>query len=89
MDSFDAKYHSLIRTTLHEQLSHTPEKETLNRKPLRQPAPLEATWELRFGPQNSFRAFYEVDAEEKIVSILGLGIKQGNKLLIAGKEYEP
>ena len=59
--AIEAKYHSLIRAEIEEQLQFEPGKETRNRKPLRQPAPFEATWELRFGPENRFRVLYGTD----------------------------
>jgi len=58
--AIEAKYHSLIRTTIEEQLRFEPETETRNRKPLQRPAALGATWELRFGPDNCFRLLYAV-----------------------------
>ena len=82
------KYHSLIRKALDEQLRHTPAQETRNRKPLEPPAPFGATWELRFGPDNRFRAFYEIDETEHAVWILAVGIKEGNRLRVAGEEFE-
>jgi mRNA-degrading endonuclease RelE of RelBE toxin-antitoxin system len=86
--AIEAKYHALIRTTVQEQLLFEPESETRNRKPLRQPAALGATWELRFGPANRFRVLYAVDVEEQQVQILALGIKEGNRLFIGGEEVE-
>jgi mRNA-degrading endonuclease RelE of RelBE toxin-antitoxin system len=83
------KYHRLIQRTIHEQLSYTPEKVTLNRKPLEQPAPFGAKWELRFGPLNRFRVFYEIDFVNQNVSVLAIGEKEGNRLLISGKVFEP
>ena len=53
--AIEAKYHSLIRAEIEEQLQFEPGKETRNRKPLRQPAPFEATWELRFGVKEGNR----------------------------------
>src|SRR5574341_2682319 len=88
MEAIERKYHRLIRTTLGEQLCSTPERTTRNRKPPRQPAPFGATWELRFGPQNRFRVFYEVNAAEERVSVLAVGVKEGNNLLIGGEEFE-
>jgi len=82
----ERKYHGLIEQALDEQLSHTPERATRNRKQLDQPAPFDATWELRCGPDNRFRVFYEIDFEEKIVWILALGIKEGNRLMVGGEE---
>ncbi len=88
IDVIERKYHRFIRTTINEQLSYTPEKITRNRKPLELPAPYGATWELRFGPHNRVRVFYEVDVEAQMVSILAIGIKEGNRLFIGGEEFE-
>ena len=55
LKSIDAKYDSLIREKMEEQLLFEPNVETKNRKPLRQPAPFAAQWEIRFGPDNRFR----------------------------------
>lgn len=79
---------SLIRETLQEQLLFEPDTETRNRKPLRQPALFEAQWELRLGPDNQFRVFYEVDREEHKVYILVIGIKERNRLFTGGEEVE-
>jgi mRNA-degrading endonuclease RelE of RelBE toxin-antitoxin system len=68
--------------------SHTPTTETRNRKPLEEPASFGATWQLRFGPKNSFRVFYDVNHEEKTVSVLAIGVKEGNQLFIGGQEFE-
>jgi hypothetical protein len=32
--------------------------------------------------------FYEVNHEEKIVSVLAIGVKDGNRLFIGGQEFE-
>jgi mRNA-degrading endonuclease RelE of RelBE toxin-antitoxin system len=83
LDSIELKYHSLIATTIKEQLSHAPATETRNRKPLEEPASFGATWELRFGPKNSFRVFYDVNHEEKTVSVLAIGVKKVIGCLLA------
>lgn len=83
-----AKYHSLIRSVIEEQLLFEPEKETRNRKPLLQPAPFEATWELRLGPDNRFRVLYGIDPERREVQIQAIGVKKGNELFVAGEEVE-
>jgi hypothetical protein len=57
----DAKYDRLIREQMEEQLLFEPGVETTNRKPLRQPAPFAAQWEIRFGPNNRFRVLYDID----------------------------
>ncbi len=88
LDTIERKYHGLIRKTIDEQLTFEPEIETSNRKLLEQPAPYEATWELRFGPQNRFRVFYALNEAEQEVWILAIGVKEGNHLLIAREEFE-
>jgi hypothetical protein len=55
---------------------------------LDQPAPFGATWELRCGPRNRFRVFYEVDSAAHEVQVLAVGVKDRNRLLIGGEEYE-
>lgn len=84
----DRKHHRLIRETIAQQLSDTPLKLTRNRKPLEQPAPFGATWELRFGAKNRFRVFYEVDAAEQMVLVLAIGVKDREKLIVGGEEIE-
>ena len=88
LDWIEIKYHRLIATTIREQLSHMPATGTRNRKPLEEPAALGATWELRFGPKNSVRVFYDVNHDEKIVSVLAIGVKEGNRLFVGGQEFE-
>jgi len=85
----DRKYHPLIRNRIHEQLSYQPDRSTHNRKLLEVPAPFLAAWELRFGPANRFRVFYQVNHTEKFVLFLAIGIKEGNRLIIGGEEYKP
>ena len=88
LDLIESKYHGLLRRTINEQLTHTPAEETRNRKPLDQPAPFGASWELRCGPDNRFRVFYEVDVVAHEVRILAIGVKERNRLLIGGEEYQ-
>jgi hypothetical protein len=59
--TIERRHHSLIRRTVEEQLSHEPDRETRNRKPLKLPTRFGATWELRFGPANRFRVLYRID----------------------------
>lgn len=86
--AIEANYHSLIRAAIEEQLQFEPAKETRNRKPLRQPAPFEATWEIRFGPDSRFRVLYGIDEEGREVQVQAIGVKAGNRLLVAGEEVE-
>lgn len=88
MGFIQAKHHRVIAAAIEQQLSNTPEVLTRNRKPLKKAAEFGATWELRIGPNNSFRVFYEVDRDESIVTILAIGVKDGNRLLIGRKEFE-
>jgi hypothetical protein len=88
LDLVESKYHGLLRRTINEQLTHTPTQETRNRKPLDQPAPFGASWELRCGRDNRFRIFYEVDAATQEVQVLAIGVKERNRLLIGGEECQ-
>jgi hypothetical protein len=87
LDSIERKYHRLLERVIDARLSYTPEAETRNRKPLEPPAPFGATWELRCGPRNRFRVFYEVDESEQRVRVLAIGVKEGNRLWIGGEEF--
>jgi mRNA-degrading endonuclease RelE of RelBE toxin-antitoxin system len=77
-----ARQQAIVLDAAKVQLRYEPLRETRNRKPLR-PNPL-APWELRVG---SLRVFYEVDAlESDLVNVLTIGVKRGNRLIVAGKE---
>ena len=65
------------------QLTHQPLIETKNKKELRD-NPI-ASWELRSG---KYRIFYEVDKTSRKVTILAVGHKEHNMLLIKGKEVK-
>jgi len=79
-----AREQSTVLNAIKVQLRHEPTRETRNRKPLR-PNPL-APWELRVG---SIRVFYEVDRlESDLVSVLAIGIKKGNHLIVSGQEIK-
>lgn len=86
--TIEARYYSLIRDGVDEQLSFEPTTETRNRKPLKRPVVFMATWEIRFGPKNRFRVYYDVDMEQTIVSILAIGVKYGNRVVIGGEEIQ-
>jgi len=88
LKSIDAKYDSLIREKIEEQLQFEPGVETKNRKPLRQPAPFAAEWEIRFGPDNRFRVLYDIDEERRAVEIVAIAEKEGNRLIVGGEEVE-
>lgn len=84
----DRKYYALIRNTIVEQLQFEPDVETRNRKPLKRPAGFGVDWEIRFGPNNRFRVFYEVDRQRGEVHILAIGVKRGHQLFSGGQEVE-
>jgi len=88
LGAIESKYHSLIREGIEEQLLFEPCNETRNRKPLRQSVSLGAKWELRFGPKNRFRVFYEVNKDSREVQVLAIGVKERDQLFIGGEEVE-
>jgi hypothetical protein len=84
--AIDAKYDPLIRAKAEEQLSHEPDVPTRNRKPVRPPAAFQAEWELRFGPNNRFRVFYQIHHERREVRVVAVGVKERNRLWVGGEE---
>ena len=79
-----ARQRSIVFDAVNEQLTREPAVETRNRKAMR-PNPL-APWELRLG---ELRVYYEsVEEPEAVVTILAVGVKQRERLLIAGKEIK-
>src|SRR5438270_606914 len=88
LEAIEPKYHSLIRTTIEEQLRFEPETATRNRKQLERPIDLGAKWELRLGPDNRLRVFYRVDSEQRQVRILAIAVKERNRIFISGEEVK-
>ena len=84
----ETKYHSLLQSGIEEQLLFEPALETRNRKPLKRPISFGADWELRLGPENRFRVFYQVKPENNEVRILAIGVKERSRLFIGGEEFE-
>ena len=72
--SVEKKYYSLIRNEIEKQLVHEPQVKTRNRKFVGHSWAF-GTWELRCGPGNRFRIFYDVDKKAGIVYITAIGIK--------------
>ena len=85
--AIETKYHTLIQSTIEEQLRHEPGAETRNRKPLKRPIAFGADWELRLGPENRFRIFYQVNAETRQVRVLAIGEKDRSRLFFGGEEF--
>ena len=88
MKAIESQHHAVIRRGIDKQLRNTPDMRTRNRKPLEAPAPFDAAWELRLGPDNRFRVLYEIDKDKKSLNILAIGIKDRNRLLIGGEEFK-
>jgi mRNA-degrading endonuclease RelE of RelBE toxin-antitoxin system len=79
-----ARQRATIFDTVDEQLTHEPGVETRNRKPMR-PNPL-APWELRTG---DLRVYYDIAEEpEKVVTVVAIGIKDRNRVMIGGEEVQ-
>ena len=79
-----ARQRATIFDSVDEQLAQQPTLETRNRKPMR-PNPL-APWELRIG---DLRVYYDIEEKpENVVTILAVGIKDRNRVLIGGEEVE-
>lgn len=74
----------MVFDAVDEQLTHQPAAETRNRKPMR-PNAL-APWELRLG---DLRVYYDVEVDpERLVTVLAVGVKERNRVLIAGEVIE-
>jgi len=86
--AIETKYHALIQSEVEAHLLHEPGVETRNRKPLKRPIAFGADWELRLGPENRFRVFYQVNAESREVRVLAGGVKDRSRLFFAGEEFE-
>lgn len=83
---FDVAQLKLAESEIENQLSWEPTVEAINRKPLRIPNFVNASWELRLGFHNEIRIFYKIEEQLKEVHILAAGIKLRSRLKIAGEE---
>ncbi len=88
MDGIENKYVSVIRNSIETRLRFEPQVATRNRKLLLAPSTIGATWELRCGPNNRFRVFYDVDQEDRRVLILAIGVKIRNEVWIGKERFE-
>jgi hypothetical protein len=82
----DRKYYPLIRFSIEKKLQYDPDIEIKNRKPLKRQIDFGAEWELRFGPDNRFRVFYEIDLRFHEIHILAIGEKIKDHLFVGGEE---
>lgn len=82
--ALSARQRATVFDAVDEQLAHQPAVETRNRKPMR-PNSL-APWELRVG---ELRVYYDIEEEpEQVVSVLAVGVKERNRVRIAGEVIE-
>lgn len=72
----------LLLSEIELHLSREPDQPTRNRKQLR-PNPL-ADWELRVG---TFRVFYTIEHHVVVVTVVAIGRKDHNTLIIEGEEF--
>jgi mRNA-degrading endonuclease RelE of RelBE toxin-antitoxin system len=84
--AIERKDHSAIFDAIEQQLLYEAAVQSRNRKPIRTPNTLGATWELRCGLNNRYRVFYDMDNQAGIVVILAVGRKVGNVLWIGEEE---
>ena len=74
----------MVFDAVDDQLAHEPAVETRNRKPMR--PNLLAPWELRIA---ELRVYYEIAEDpEQVVTIVAVGVKDRNRVLIGGKEIK-
>jgi mRNA-degrading endonuclease RelE of RelBE toxin-antitoxin system len=84
LQALTGRQRSIVFNAVDKQLAHQPSVETRNRRPMR-PNPV-APWELRVG---NLRVYYDIAQEpEKLVTVLAVGIKNRNRVLIGGKEIQ-
>ncbi len=83
LNDLTARNRRTILDQIAVQLTHEPNVRSRHRKQLRS-NPL-AGWELRIG---DFRAFYDVYVHNAEVAIIAIGVKQHDKVLIAGEEFK-
>jgi mRNA-degrading endonuclease RelE of RelBE toxin-antitoxin system len=88
MDAIQPKHHSLIRRAVEDQLLSEPETPTRNRKPLLRDTAISATWEVRCGPDNMFRIFYDVHRDQRLVVVLAVARKVGSALFVGKEKFE-
>jgi mRNA-degrading endonuclease RelE of RelBE toxin-antitoxin system len=81
-------FRALIRAEVEASLLYEPDSPAANRKQLSAKAGLDVEWELRCGPSNRFRVFYNVDRASRTVEILAIGVKRGARLLIGREEVK-
>jgi mRNA-degrading endonuclease RelE of RelBE toxin-antitoxin system len=78
-----ARQRSLVFDAIDKQITQDPGVETRNRKPMR-PNPV-APWELRI---RDLRVYYDfTEQPEPLVTVLAVGVKRRDRVVIGGQEY--
>lgn len=89
MAAIERKHHSLIRKAIDQQLRFDPDLPTRNRKPLLRETALGAVWEVRCGPGNRFRVFYDVRHDQRRVVVLAIARKVRDELFVGKERFAP
>jgi mRNA-degrading endonuclease RelE of RelBE toxin-antitoxin system len=79
-----ARDRATVVDAIDERLSFEPTVETRNRKRMNENS-LEADFELRVG---EIRVYYVVDEAARVLSVLAVARKKGNRVIIGGEEIE-
>jgi len=74
---------ALLISSIRQQLTHQPAASSRNRKLLR--PNIRAAWELRV---RDFRVLYNIDEDIVTVIVVAVAIKDRNRYLVDGEEYE-
>lgn len=79
-----ARDRASVVDAIDDSLGFEPAKETRNRKRMEDNS-LEAGFELRVGP---LRVYHDVDQGGRAVSVLAIGVKDRDRVLIGGEEIK-
>ena len=88
MENLTARQRTRILDEIERQLPYEPTTRTRNRKPMRpDKTPFIAPWELRV---DEMRVYYDVEEKPRpLVTVMSIGVKVRNRVLIGGREIEP
>jgi len=87
MDGLTAGEKRRLFDAVERQLLHEPTRATRHRKPMdRDRRAFVATWELRVG---RLRVYYEVEAADRVVLVVAVGVKVRERVRIGSAWIEP
>lgn len=75
---------AIVRSEIARYLRDDPVAESTKRRPM-EPNPLDAVWELRLG---DLRVYYDVDRGTSTVTVLRVGVKRRERVLIQGRPID-